>query len=125
MQVGPGGATSASTKPDHLFPLHLLALLHGEVGEMQIEREQSLSVINDHAVPFEIKIASQKHGSGIESRNRGPTGHTIIEALVIALYLSVEDALGSKYVGNRRVHRRAKIARPFAPRGYPVENGFF
>src|SRR5271165_4075813 len=79
---------------------------------MQIERQQSLSMVNHHAIPFKEQRPRQDDTSAIHGCNCRSSGNAKIEALMRALNGTVEDALDSKHVGNLGIHWSSKRPPP-------------
>ena len=52
-------ASGSSAQSDDLAALHLVAFLYFELREMQVEREQTLAVIDYDEVAFEVKRACE------------------------------------------------------------------
>ena len=63
VEVRAGGASSAAAQSDFLAAFHGVAFFHFEFGEMEVEGEESLAVVDDYAVTFEIQEAGQQHGA--------------------------------------------------------------
>jgi hypothetical protein len=55
MEMRPGGTAGAATESDLLAFGDVIAWFHAHLGEVQIESEQTLAMIDDDAVPFEVK----------------------------------------------------------------------
>lgn len=54
VEVRAGSASGAAAQADFLATLYGLSFFHFEFGEMEVEREQSLTVVDHHAISFEI-----------------------------------------------------------------------
>ena len=93
MEMRAGSPARATAQADLLAALHLISFLHVELGKVEVEGKQSLAVVDDNAVPFEIQEARQQHRALVHGRNWGPGGNTEIKAEMRALRLAVEDSL--------------------------------
>src|SRR5258705_8453234 len=78
MQMGSGGAPRAAAQSDLLAFGNVLSFFYAELGEMKIEREQTLAVVNHNEVAFEVEWASEDHGTAIDCRNRRSGGRVEI-----------------------------------------------
>src|ERR1022692_1466654 len=99
------GASGASAQSDLLALLHVVAFFDRKFRQMQIERQQSLTVVDHDAIAFKEQSPRQDHAPVIHGFDRGSAGHAEIESLMSALYGAVENALDSKYVGDLGIHR--------------------
>src|SRR6267154_1826819 len=108
MQMWPSGAPGAAAESNLLALGNVLAFFHAELRKMEVEREQSLAVVNHDAVAFEVECAREDHGAGIDCRNGSAGGRVEIQSLMRALDSSVEDALHSEDVRNRCRDRTLK-----------------
>jgi hypothetical protein len=65
VQVGPrdpsGGARLAELLPAH----DVFALVHGKLGEVHVDGKQTLTVVEEDAVPLVEQLARQNHRSGV------------------------------------------------------------
>ena len=57
----PGSATGASAESDRLAFDDVVPWFHAHLGKVQVESEQSLAVVDDDAVPFEIEGLGQDY----------------------------------------------------------------
>src|SRR5260370_24913613 len=69
MQMGSGGAPRAAARSDLLAFGNVLSFFYAELGEMKIEREQTLAVVNPTPAAFQLERARQDHGPVIDCRN--------------------------------------------------------
>src|SRR5215469_5047430 len=83
---------------------------------MEVKGEESLAVIDHHAVSFKIQKAGQQDRAVIHRCDGRSSGHAIIESLVLALGYAVEDALRAVDIGSGSVDRGREVAIPFAVR---------
>src|SRR5580658_706536 len=88
---------------------------------MQIERQQSLSMVDHDAIPFKEQRPRQNHASAIYGCDRGPTRHTKIEPLMRALNRSVEDAFDAEHIRDCGLHRGSERTSPFTFRANRLE----
>src|SRR5271170_3089143 len=84
---------------------------------MQIERQQSLSVVDYDKVAFKEKRLGQDDASAIHGLDRCATGHAEIKPLMRALNRAVKNALDSKQIRDLGIHRRRKRSFPFTGGG--------
>ena len=70
MKMRPGGPARSSTTPNLLPRRYPLALLYLDFRKVEVEREQSLPVIEYHAISFEVQRARQQNDSRISGGNR-------------------------------------------------------
>jgi len=122
MQMRAGGAAGASAETDLLPAGYLLAFFDLEFGEVQIEREQTLSMVEYHTISFKEEGPREQNRPGIESGNRGSDRHGVVQTLVGALGLTIEGAARAEHVGNTGNYRRLELARPFALWIYMLED---
>src|SRR5580698_11479343 len=108
MQVRTGGASCAAAQSDGLAFLHIVAFFHQEFRQMQIERQQSLAMVDHYAISFKEQRPRQDDSPAVDGCDRGSTGHAKIETLMRALDGAVEDTLDSEDVGDLGIHRRGK-----------------
>src|ERR1700691_132930 len=113
MQVGPGRAPRSPAKSDFLPLTNRLAFLDRKFRQMQIERQQTLPVINHHAIAFKEQRPRQDYSSAVDRLHTRSARHAKIEPLMRALHLPVEYALNSKQVRNIRINRISKRSIPF------------
>ena len=111
-----GGSAGATAEADFLAAGYGVSFFHFEFGEMEVEGEESLAVVDHHAVAFEIEKAGQQHGAGIHGRHRGSGGDAEIQALMFALGHTVEDSLRTVDVGYGSFGGRGEVAVPSAVR---------
>src|SRR5215471_2035942 len=114
MKVRTGGTSGTSAESDLLTFFHSVSFLHGELREMQIQCQQTLSVIEDNAVPFEEQRACKQYCAAVDSVHRSSGCDAEVEALVCALHRSVEDALHAEHIRDGRFDWRLESALPFA-----------
>src|SRR5271157_57943 len=114
MQMRTSGASRTSAESDRLPLIHIVAFLNQEFRQMQIERQQSLAMVDHHAIPFKEQRPRQDNASAVDGCDRGSAGHAEIEPLMRALYRTVEDALDSENVRDRGIHRSCERTFPFA-----------
>src|ERR1041385_2693506 len=100
MQMRRCRAAGSPAKRNKLTGAHLLAFFYLELGKMHVDCNQSLAMIQHHAVSFEIKRPRQNHCSRIGCVNRRPGAHAEIETLMLALLLSIDDPRGPKNPGS-------------------------
>src|SRR5271169_2551488 len=98
--MGAGGSSSASAQADFLAALYGVSFLHFEFGKMEVKGEESLAVVDNDAIAFEIQEARQQHGTLIHGRYRGSGGDAEIESPVWTLGVAVEDSLRTVDVGD-------------------------
>ena len=101
MKMRSGGPSRASTTPNLLTRRYPLALLYLDFRQVEVEREQSLPVIEYHAISFEVQGARQQNDSRISGGNRCAGGHAIVQSLVHALNFAVKSPPGAERVGDR------------------------
>ena len=94
------GAARASAQADHLPPRNALPLLYPDFRKMQVKREQSLTVVEDHAIAFEIQRSSQQDGSGIGRGNGRAGRYRIIQSLMHALHFAVKGPSRAEDIGD-------------------------
>lgn len=92
MKMWRGGPASSTTQPNHLSFADGVAFLHFERGQVHVESNQSLAVVDGNAVSFEVKIASQDHFSAVCSANRRAVMNAKIEPRVLIAFYPVEQA---------------------------------
>ena len=105
------GAARAAAQSDFLATFHLLSFLYFELGEMQVQSQQTLAVIEYDEISLEIERPRQEHSAVIHGGDGSSAGDAEIQTLVWARGFAVEDALGTEYVGDGRVgggHLRQK-----------------
>src|SRR5205807_1820524 len=93
VEMGTSGSSRAAAQSDGLAALHVVALFHFEFGQMQVEGEQALAVIEHDEIALEIERPSEQHRAVIHGRDGSPAGDTEIQAQVGARGLAVEYAL--------------------------------
>src|SRR5579859_2852627 len=86
------GAARSAAQRDELPRGHLLALFDLELREMHVDRYQALTVIQHHAVSFEIERPRKNHCPGIGRVHRRAGGHAEIEPLVLSFLYPVHNA---------------------------------
>ena len=104
MKMRAGGPARASTAPNLLPCRYPLALLYLDLRQVEVEREQSLPVIEYHAISFEVQGARQQNDSRISGGNRCTGGDAVVQSLVHALNFAVKGPAGAKGVGDRGDH---------------------
>jgi len=109
-----GGSAGATAEADFLAAGYGVSFFHFEFGEVEVEGEESLAVVDHHAVAFEIEKAGQQHGAGIHGRDRGSGGDAEIQALMFALGHAVEDSLRTVDVRYGSFGGRGEVAVPSA-----------
>ena len=102
MQVRPRGSPTASADTDQLAGFDLVALLHFEVGQVEIQTEESLAVIDDYAPTLEIKSLGKNYGPSIDCMHRRPARRGEIQAQMAALHFLVEHSSRSEHIRDRR-----------------------
>ena len=121
VEMWTGGSSSASAEPDLLSTLHDVAFLHFEFREVKIERQESLAVVDDHAISLEIEKPGEKHGPVVHRSDRSSGGNAVVESEVRTLGDSVEDALRSEDVRSGGIDWGCEVALPFAVGRDPAE----
>ena len=101
-----GSAAGGATQADFGATVDPVALLDFEFGEMQVEAEQALAVVDHHAISFEVESARQKDGAGIDRHYWRARADAVIQTLMDALGHAIEDAARAEDVGTGRVDRR-------------------
>ena len=114
MEVRAGGTTGATAETDFLTTFYVLALFHLELGEMKVESEQSLAVVDDDAIAFEVEEACEEDSACVHGSDRCSCGDAEIESLVLALGLTVENALRTVDVGCGGVGGSGEVPIPLA-----------
>src|ERR1700733_7536444 len=107
-----GGAASAATQSEYLSSGNLFAHLHFHFREVHVQREQTLAMVEHHAVSLEIKRASQQYGSAIDGCDGGAGRDGKVESLMAALHFSIEGTASAENIGDGRAHGRMKVPRP-------------
>ncbi len=113
MEMGAGGASRPAADSDLLAFLHRFPFFHAQFGEMEIESQQTLAVVENHAVAFKEQRAGEQDFAAVDGGYGCAGGDTEVEALVRALHRSVEDALHTEDVGDGCVYGRGEISFPF------------
>src|ERR1041385_9036803 len=101
MQMWSAGPAGSATQGDLLPLLQLDAFLHLEIGKMQIEAHQTLTMIYDHTSAFEIKRMRQNYCSAVDREYRRPGRSGKVQALMPALHFAVKDSGCAEHVRNR------------------------
>src|ERR1700745_1062255 len=95
-----GGASGAAAEAKFLAAVYGVALLYFDLGQMEVQGEKSLAVVNDDAVAFEIQEAGKQDRACIHGGDGSAGGAAEIETVVRALGLAVEDSLRAVDVGD-------------------------
>src|ERR1700682_3576064 len=82
VEMGAGGASGAAAQADGLAALNVVALVHFEFGQMEIEGEQSLAVIEHDKIALEIERPRQQNRAIIHGGDGSPAGDAEIQAQV-------------------------------------------
>src|SRR5260370_23509750 len=82
VEMGTGDSSRAAAQSDGLAPLHMVALFHFEFGQMQIEGEQALAVVEHHAIPLEIERPSEQNRAVIHGCDGSPAVDAEIQSQV-------------------------------------------
>src|SRR4029077_9569702 len=106
------GPACAAAQPDFLATSYRFPFLHFEFGQMEVERKESLAMVDYDAVAFVIEEARQQHRPLIHGRDGGSAGNAIIEAEMWALRLAVENSLRAEDVGNGGIGGGGEFAVP-------------
>ena len=96
MQMWSGRTSCASADSNRLAFVDIVAFLDQKFRQMQIERQQTLAMIDDHTIPLKEKWPRQNDATAIDGCDRGPTEHAKIEPLMRALHRPVENSLHSE-----------------------------
>src|SRR5208282_6734289 len=97
----------------------------GKFRQMQIERQQALAVVNDHAISFKEQGPCQNDAPAIHGCNRRSTGHAEIEPLMRALHRTIEYALDSEHIGDLGIHWRRERTFPFSLSAHSLKSFSF
>src|SRR5712671_3824884 len=84
VEMGTGGSSRAAAQADGLAPLHAVALLHFELGQMQVEGEQSLAVVEHDKIALKIERPSQQDRALVHGGDGRSAGDAEVEAQVRA-----------------------------------------
>ena len=90
------GASRASAQSDRLPFADIVAFLNGKFRQMQIERQQTLAVVDHHTIPFKEQRPGQDDATAVDRCDRRSTGNAEIKPLMRAPDGTVEDALDSE-----------------------------
>ena len=107
-----GGAAGPAAEPDHLAASHVLAFLDLEFRKMKVKCEQTLAVIEHHAVTLKEKGARQQDRSPIHSGNRSAGRNRVIQSLVRAPGFSVGDVSYTRGPSTRVIDARGCFITP-------------
>src|ERR1700675_1261760 len=108
------GASRAATESHQLAFGNAISFFDAHLREMQIESEQSLTVVDHDAVAFEVKSARQDHCAAVDRSHWSAAGHAKIESLMRTLHCAVKHALHSEDVGNLGADGTLKLTFPLA-----------
>src|SRR5258708_37306007 len=112
MQMGSSNAAGIPAGPQDRVDLNLFACLDFDFREMQVEREQALSVVKPHAVALKVEIPRQDDRAVVRRAHYGADRGMVVESLMLALLDSVKHARRSELAGNSGLDRRTEPARP-------------
>lgn len=112
MKMRACGSACCTTQADFLPRFDVIPCFNVEFRQMQIQGQQTLPVVNEHAIPFEIKRLGEQYSPAVQSFDERPLGHAEIEALMHALYRAVKLATRAENVRDSCVHGRLKRACP-------------
>ncbi len=121
MEVGAGGASGAAAQSHDLPALHLVPFFYFELGKVEVEGEESLAVVDDDAVAFEIEETGQQHRTRIHGGDGSSSGDAEIESPMGALSVAIEDALRTVDVGDGGYGWGSELAIPLAVRRDPAQ----
>ena len=61
VEMGAGGASGATAEAHYLSALYLVSFFYFEFGEVEVEGEESLAVVDDDAVAFKVQETCEKY----------------------------------------------------------------
>src|SRR6185437_7648922 len=112
MQMRPGHPTRSARKAQKLVLMNHLPLTHLDLAHMKIHRHHAKTVVDHHGVSGIKIISGQNDPPRARRINRRSKRRMEIDATVIALELSVINALGSKRIRHSSVERELESAGP-------------
>src|ERR1700722_1733057 len=124
MKMRPGSPPRASAQPNQLSLFDLVAFLNQKFRQVQVERQQSLAVVNHHAVPLIEEQPCEDHLAAIDRGNRSSRRHAEVEPLMRGLHRTVKHALDPEHLGNLSLDRRSERTAPLALGAQSLEGLF-
>src|SRR5258706_1708846 len=105
---GPGGAGF----DEHLAVLLLFSLVHRKLGEVHVNGEKPLAVVEDDAIAFVEQFASENNSTGVSRENGCARCGAKIDTVMFAEQLTVEHPAHAEGRGNDGVQRLLERSRP-------------
>src|SRR5258708_9056775 len=121
MQMGTGSAPSAATQSDELAFVDTVSFFDAHHGQVQVEREQSLTVVGHDAVALEVERTGQNYSATVDRRDESAGGNAEIESPMRTLDGTVENALHSEDVRNIGGDAALERSLPLPPGGRSFE----
>ena len=105
MKMRACGSACCTTQADFLPRFDVIPCFNVEFRQMQIQGQQTLPVVNEHAIPLEIKGLGEQYSPAVQGFDGRSLRHPEVESLMNALYRPIEFTARAENVGNGSIDR--------------------